>query len=218
MTKPGFRKGRSGGSQAPNTREGGDAFLSSSLFSQAQILHLMRNEFARARRHGVPLGCLVLAVDRLPQLVDLYGSELRQAVRAAVAGLVRDKTRGSDLLGATNDDRYLLVLPHTNLPQTRVVADRLHQLFAGVEVSIDGKSLALTLSIGVTACDDQKTLFFDTLLAQAEAALEFAATSGGGQVASFGESQLRGPSSVLGEADGPGERRRVDDRANGGVE
>jgi diguanylate cyclase (GGDEF)-like protein len=192
MTRPGFRKGHGGGAQARGGRDGGDGFLSSSLFSQAQILHLMKNEFARARRHQLPMGCVVLQVDRLSQLADLYGLELRQTLRSTIARLVREKTRGSDLLGATTDDRYVLVLPHTNLEQTRIVADRLHQLFQDVEVGVDGRPLALTLSVGVSAYGDQKsTLFFDTLLQQAESAAEFAARAGGDRVVSFGESQLR---------------------------
>lgn len=209
MTRPGFRKGRPGGAPAPGGRDGGDGFLSSSLFSQAQILHLMKNEFARARRHGIPMGCIVLQVDRLPQLVDLHGAELRQAVRSAVARLVREKTRGSDLLGATNDDRYLLVLPHTDLAQTHIVADRLQQVFAGVEIAVDGRPLALTISAGVSACVDQKTMFFDTLLGQAEAALEYAERAGGNQVVSFGERQLRDdtPSDGDGGSDGAGGER-----------
>ena len=209
MTRPGFRKGRPGGAPAPGGRDGGDGFLSSSLFSQAQILHLMKNEFARARRHGIPMGCIVLQVDRLPQLVDLHGAELRQAVRSAVARLVREKTRGSDLLGATNDDRYLLVLPHTDLAQTHIVADRLQQVFAGVEIAVDGRLLALTISAGVSACVDQKTMFFDTLLGQAEAALEYAERAGGNQVVSFGERQLRDdtPSDSDGGSDGAGGER-----------
>jgi diguanylate cyclase (GGDEF)-like protein len=200
MTKPGFRRGRPGGSQAPG-RERGDGFLSSSLFSQAQILHLMKNEFARARRHGIAMGCLVVQVDRLAQLVDLHGAELRQAVRSAVVRVVREKTRGSDLLGATNDDRYVLVLPHTSLEQTRIVADRLLQMFREVEIAIDGKPLAMSISIGVSACDDQKTMFFDTLLAQAESAVEFAANAGGDQVMSFAEAQLRGGGAPRGQGD-----------------
>jgi diguanylate cyclase (GGDEF)-like protein len=188
MTKPGFRRGRSGAGRA--TTNEGDGFLSSSLFSQAQILHLMKTEFARARRHGIPMGCLVLQVDRLAQLVDLHGVELRQLVRQAVAALVKQRTRGSDLLGATNDDRYLLVLPHTDLANSRLVAGRLNDAFRGVEITVDGRRLALTLSVGVASCEDQKTLFFDSLLAQAESALEFAMRRGGDQVASFGETQL----------------------------
>src|SRR5690606_4076495 len=124
MTKPGFRKGRPGGRTAGSSgaMAGGDGFLSSSLFSQAQILHLMKNEFARGRRHGVPLACVVLQVDRLPQLVDLYGLALRQVVRETLADLVRQKTRGSDMLGVANEDRYLLMLPHTGLEAARIVA------------------------------------------------------------------------------------------------
>jgi diguanylate cyclase (GGDEF)-like protein len=213
MNKPGFRKSRPGGPR-PKAEPEGDGFLSSSLFSQAQILQLMKNEFARARRHGLPLGCMMLQIDRLPQLVDLHGASLRSVVRAAMARLVREKTRGSDMIGTTNDDRYLVVLPHTNLTQTRIVAERLHGLFGEFEVAIDGRALALGLSIGITAFDDQKALFFDTLLAQSEAALEFAAGEGGDQVASFGETQLRGS---LGEGRGDtGERRRASDRDDNG--
>lgn len=204
MTRPGFRKGRPGGARAAG--DGGEGFLSSSLFSQAQILHLMKNEFARARRHGIPIGCVMLQVDRLPQLVDLYGVALRDAVRETLAGVVRQKTRGSDLLGASNDDRYLLLLPHTDSAQTRIVANRLHQVFGDAEVAVDGKALALTLSVGFTACEDQKTLFFDTMLAQAEAAIEFATHSGGNQVVAFGELPLRGEPGGGAAGDGQGVR------------
>lgn len=165
--------------------------MSNSLFSQAQILHLMKNEFARARRHGLPLGVVLLQVDRLAQLVDLHGASLRVAVKQAVARVVREKTRGADLMGTANDDRYLLVLPHTDAAQTRIVADRIHQVFASFDVTVEERPLHISISVGMTACDDRSTLFFDSLLTQAEAALEYAAQAGGDRVASFGETQLR---------------------------
>jgi len=189
MTRPGFRKSRPGGGRAAAAET--DGFLSSSLFSQAQILHLMKNEFARARRHGIPLGVVLMQVDRLAQLVDLHGAELRAAVKQAVARVVREKTRGSDLIGTTSDDRYLLVLPHTDLQQTRIVAERLHQVFSDVDVRVDGRELHLSISVGMTSCDDRATLFFDSLLSQVETALEHAFAAGGDRVVSFGETRLR---------------------------
>ncbi len=189
MTRPGFRKGRSVGAR-PGSSGAGDGFLSSSLFSQAQILHLMKSEFARSRRHGQPMACLVLQVDRLPQLVDLHGASLRQAVRQALAELVRQKTRGSDLLGVASDDRYLLVLPHTDVEAGRVVADRLHRLFGELDIAVDGRQLALSLSVGLSASGEQRTMFFDTLVAEAEAAADFAGAQGGDRVCSFGEMSL----------------------------
>lgn len=215
MTKPGFRKGRPGGTRSGGAPDGGDAFVSGALFSQAQILQLMRNEFARARRHDLPLGCILLQVDRISQLVDLHGAALRQAVRGAIAAMVRERTRGADLLGASNDDRYLLVLPHTDLAQTRIVAERLRSVFTTLTVAVDGRELALTLSAGIAATGDSNAMFFDSLVAQAGAALDHAAATGGGQVISFGELNLR-PTEGAGDAPGSGAEDAPDRRGGGG--
>ncbi len=190
MSKPGFRKGRPG-VRATGARDAGEGFVSSSMFSQAQILQLMKTEFARSRRHGFALGCLLLQVDRMSQLVDLYGADLRNTVRDTLSRLVREKTRGADILGVVNEDRYLLVLPHTNIEQTRIVAERLHAMFREYEILAEGRVLDLTLCIGLTATGDSQAMFFDTLVGQTEAALDYALRHGN-RIASFGETQLLG--------------------------
>ncbi|MCY2957061.1 MAG: diguanylate cyclase [Planctomycetota bacterium] len=191
MTRPGFRKGRVAAGKAIAAASPHEGFVSGALFSQAQILHLMKTEFARARRHHIPLSCMILQVDRLAQLIDLYGADLRLRVRETLARLVREKTRGADLLGTVSDDRYLLMLPHTDMANSRIVADRLHGMFSEFEIQVDSRALDLKLSIGLAASNDQQTMFFDTLIGQAESALEWAAGQGGNRVAAFGEVQLR---------------------------
>lgn len=220
MTRPGFRKARTGGRGG----ERAEGFLSGSLFSQAQILHLMKTEFARARRHGFPLGCVLLQVDRIQQLVDLHGAELRVAVRDALVRLVRERTRGADLLGATNEDRYLLLLPHTDAGACRTVGERLHALCSELEVTVDGRALALTVSVGISASGgEQQAMFFDTMVGQAEAALDWAIARGGDRVASFGETQLlaegsegRPPRGAGGDARGGADARGGGARGEGG--
>ena len=58
-------------------RFGGAGPVAGSPFSQSQILHLMKTEFARARRYGFPVSCMLVQVDRLDALVDLHGGALR---------------------------------------------------------------------------------------------------------------------------------------------
>lgn len=184
MSRPGFRKGTSGG--GPGRFAGtGPAHQPSGPFSQAQILRLMKTEFARARRHGFAIGCILMHMDRLTQLVDLHGSELRAEVRQALHKMVAEKTRGADHLGLVEEDRYLMILPHTALDATLSVAQRIHSAFRELEVTADGKTLALTLSMGVSATADQSTLFFDTLLEQAELALDTAIRRGGDRIVPF---------------------------------
>ena len=60
-----------------------------SLFSLAQIQHLIRVEFHRAQRYGYPLSCLMVGVDRLNQLRDLYGYDSKEAVLEEVIEILK---------------------------------------------------------------------------------------------------------------------------------
>ena len=91
-----------------------------------------------------------------------------------------------------------MLLPETPIDGARLVVERLRRGFADVEVVVDGKPLALTLSGGISAMQGKETMFFDSLLAQAEAAVERAEQLGGDQVLSFGECTLQGGADLPG--------------------
>jgi diguanylate cyclase (GGDEF)-like protein len=152
-----------------------------SLFSLAQIQHLMRVEFNRAQRYRYSIACLMLGIDRLGPLRDMHGYEAKEEVVSAVADLLRSATRGSDFLGRLPDDRLLAVVPHTNTAGVEVMGRRLcvgaHKLrFGG-----DGRVLSVTISIGASCQEPggEGTPYFDALLGSAEDALGEAQHSGG---------------------------------------
>src|SRR6188472_3551110 len=97
----------------------------SGLFSLSQIMHLMRVEFGRAQRYGYPLSVLVIGVDRLGHLRDLYGYDAKEAILDEVARLLQAETRTCDFLGRMLDDRLLAVVPHTDVDGARILAQRL---------------------------------------------------------------------------------------------
>ena len=145
----------------------------------------MKTEFARSRRHGLPLAVAIFNVDRLRSLVDLYGVELRDAVREALSKMIVGGTRSSDFVGTVSEDRFVLLMPHTDAEQAQIAAERVRARFAELTIRARGQELALALSGGVATNADKETLFFDTLLSQAELALDWAQHSGGNQVLSF---------------------------------
>ena len=83
------------------------------LFSPVEIERLMRAEFERAQRHKYPVVCMLIAVDRLGQLQDLYGCESKDEILQEVIGVLRSATRDSDTIGFLQDDRLLALFPHT---------------------------------------------------------------------------------------------------------
>lgn len=149
------------------------------LFSLSQIMHLMRVEFSRAQRYGYPLACMLISVDRLGYLRDLYGYDSKEAIVEEVSRLLRSATRTCDFLGRLADDRLLAVVPHTGEEGTQILGERLLSGVRELQFDSDGKQIQVTVSIGTSCLTDSKTLFFDSLLSAAEAGLADAEQAGG---------------------------------------
>jgi diguanylate cyclase (GGDEF)-like protein len=149
------------------------------LFSLSQIMHLMRVEFSRAQRYDYPLACLVISVDRLGHLRDLYGYDSKEAILEEASRLLQSQTRTCDFLGRLMDDRLLAVVPHTGSAGMRILGERLLRGVRGLKFESDGKDIQVTVSIGGACYSGGKTLFFDTLLKTAEGALAEASEAGG---------------------------------------
>lgn len=192
MTKPktGFRRTgdvdrRGGGALSGGSDPGDSAGSTGGPFSQAQIIHLMKSEFTRARRYGYPVSVILMRVDELGALTEKWGAAFRVALKRAITRVVESKTRGHDHLGAMSDGNYLLVLPHTGSEDSCRVAERVRGAVAGHPVSVASSEVEVRLSLGVASCSGGDTMFFDTLVSQAEMALESAALAGGDRVQLF---------------------------------
>jgi diguanylate cyclase (GGDEF)-like protein len=149
------------------------------LFSGSDIERLMRAEFDRAQRHKYALVVMLLAVDRLGQLQDLYGYESKDEILRAVVGTLRDSMRDSDQLGMMQDDRILAIFPHTTQEQGVVLARRILAGAKKLRFDRDGRSLRISVSVGVANNKSESANSFDTLIAVAEEGLVVADAGGG---------------------------------------
>jgi diguanylate cyclase (GGDEF)-like protein len=149
------------------------------LFTPAEIERMMRIEFERAQRHKYPIVCMLVAIDRLGQLQDLYGYESKADILEAVTGVVRSATRDSDYLGILQDDRLLAVFPHTSPESAGLLARRLLSGARKLRFDRDGRTVRVSLSIGVSHNRHPGTLSFDTLVGVAEEGLAVADAAGG---------------------------------------
>ena len=155
------------------------------LFNEAQILHLLKVEFARARRYRQPLSCALLSVDRLEEKADLHGPRIRGPLLREVMLFIRKAVRVSDFLGVYEREGVLLLLPHTDLEGCRILAERIKEEIKGKEFQVEGKSFQVTLSVGIASSMGKDLLFHDALLKGAERAWYFARERGGDWVASW---------------------------------
>jgi diguanylate cyclase (GGDEF)-like protein/putative nucleotidyltransferase with HDIG domain len=103
--------------------------------------------YEQAGRAGAPLSCVMIDVDRFKQINDRHGHTAGDQVLAAVADLLRVKSRNTDLVCRYGGEEFALVLPQTDLEDAAIIADR-------IRVALAEKPLAgvpVTASFGVSA-------------------------------------------------------------------
>jgi diguanylate cyclase (GGDEF)-like protein len=118
-------------------------------------------------------------VDRLGHLRDLHGYEAKEEVLSAIIAMLKSTTRGSDFLGRLADDRLLAVVPHTDIAGARAMAARLLAGADALDFEGGGRTLRVTLSLGISYSTEEATLFYDSMLQSAEDGLAEAVTAGG---------------------------------------
>jgi len=155
--------------------------LEHGLFSYTQILHLLKIEFSRARRYQYELSCVLIEIDRLGGLGDLHGAVVREQIETAVADLLNRYSRSCDFVGRLGE-RFVTVLPHTDGEGAKLLAKRLHDRIAELDVRVDGRPLRVSASVGVAVQDGDESIFFDTVLKRAEEALGSVVSKGGDSV------------------------------------
>jgi len=149
------------------------------LFTPAQLQRLMRVEFERAQRYRYPIVMLLVAVDRLAQLQDLYGTELKGQVLQALTRLLKSDLRGSDSIAALLDDRVVVLVPHTEPEGASSMAKRLLDGMRAHQFDCDGRQTHISVSIGGAHNQTRGEISFETMLEVAEGGLEVAARGGG---------------------------------------
>lgn len=153
-----------------------------SLYSVAQIQHVLRVEFGRAQRYRYPLVCFMVAIDPLGPVRDQHGYDAKEMLFDAVVGLLENATRTSDFIGRTPDDRLLAVLPHTNAEGARLLAQRLLQDAAALSLGGELRRTRVTLSIGAVSNEHEGLVYHDALYTATENALSDAIAAGGGRL------------------------------------
>lgn len=149
------------------------------LFVPEEIRALMRVEFERAQRYRYPVVLLAITVDRLAQLADLYGVEVKVEILDALVARLRASSRSSDFLACTWDDVVLVVVPHSEPQGSAALAKRVLKEARNLRLDCDGRSMRVTVSVGGAHNHRHEDVAFETMLEVAMAGNEVAQRGGG---------------------------------------
>lgn len=116
---------------------------------------LGRHVAARMRRE-IPdgLGLLLLDLDHFKQLNDTYGHLAGDDVLRATADTLRHVVRSDELLARYGGEEFVVVAPIATIEALEVLAERLRTAVEALSLSIGGKRVTLTASVGGAVITD----------------------------------------------------------------
>ena len=116
----------------------------------------LKETIAAAKRQNQPLCCIMSDIDYFKKVNDTYGHAVGDCVLKTVAKTIKKELRESDIPSRYGGEEFIFLLPHTNLSEAEIVAQRLKNAVENKKINIeeynikDIKEISVTISIGVS--------------------------------------------------------------------
>lgn len=134
------------------------------------------NAVADAHRSGLPLSLVFFDVDHFKHINDAHGHRTGDECLRIIALRTRNRLRRYDQFGRWGGDEMLVILPDTRLAEARGVAENLRSAINCRPLSINGRLLQVSLSLGIAELAAEEGA--EQLLERADAALYTSKSAG----------------------------------------
>ena len=129
---------------------------------------LLHREEARSRRSGDPIAFMYVDVDRFKSINDTYGHDTGDRVLRALAEVLQDEIRDSDVVVRMGGDEFLLILPGAHAA-TRSLEGRLERAIA--DAAVHSPLPPFKISLGSSYWEPRMKMRPHEVIMQADAAM-----------------------------------------------
>jgi diguanylate cyclase (GGDEF)-like protein len=155
------------------------------LYNFRAFQRRLREEWQRAERYAVPVSLVFLDLDHFKQVNDRLGHPAGDQVLREFATLVTGGARATDVASRYGGEEFAVILPHTDAPMARGVAERIRRAVQEFVFLEHSSPTRITVSAGVaTSTRDIDSM--EALVRAADRALYAAKDRGRNQVVDAG--------------------------------
>jgi diguanylate cyclase (GGDEF)-like protein len=155
-------------SRAQSTLENGrEAMVQdplSGLFTRKYVELQTAQALSQSARHGIDTSVMVFGFDGFAALGERFGAEMAEQVANRFAKMLAGKVRQEDSLGHFAAGQYAVVSPGTALTSCTTFAERVREAVELARISVQGQTVALTISIGLAGIPQDKVDSASSLL------------------------------------------------------
>ena len=123
-------------------------------YNRKYLKERLSAEVAHARRHGTKLALLMLDLDDFKGTNDRNGHLAGDAVLRQVAATVVGLIRIEDVFARFGGEEFVVLTRGDSVQNAAQLGERLRRAIGDTKVQHDGKTLGVTVSIGVAELDE----------------------------------------------------------------
>jgi diguanylate cyclase (GGDEF)-like protein len=150
------------------------------LFNHTTTTQLLENAIAGARRQGGVMSFAMIDIDRFKSVNDTYGHSVGDQVILALARVLQQRLRNSDVVGRYGGEEFAVILPGVMAEQAAKFLDQIRDDFSRVLFHGGEFEFSCSISIGVASFPQHMRL--ELLREAADKALYEAKRSGRNRV------------------------------------
>jgi two-component system, cell cycle response regulator len=102
------------------------------LYNFTFLKKRLKEEFLRARRYQTDLTLVIIGFKNLEKINEHFGSQIGNYVIMKMANNLLNKTRASDVLARSDNDRFYIILPQTDQQGGYFEAERIRVTLCGI--------------------------------------------------------------------------------------
>jgi diguanylate cyclase (GGDEF)-like protein len=107
-------------------------------------------EWSHAERHDLPLACALVDLDYFKRVNDALGHTAGDLVLKAIAQQLQANCRVTDYVCRYGGEEFCVLMRHTDEQGAAVWAEHAREAIAATAVIVDGRSLQVTASVGIS--------------------------------------------------------------------
>lgn len=140
------------------------------LLNMRGFMSILQREHDLAARYARQYNLILLDVDNMKLINDVYGHEAGNRTLKAVASVLRANTRSTDAVARFGGDEFVLLLVETDEKRAAEVVKRIQKSIGDTPLALHGELVQLQASIGCTNYPRNGTEYAQ-LLEDADAAM-----------------------------------------------
>lgn len=130
------------------------------------------------QRSASPYSLLMIDLDHFKKFNDSYGHQTGDIVLRSVADAIKTAARDADVCCRYGGEEFAVILPDTSASNAQVLAERIHRQVSKVSNNQATGRMPITVSIGISCADPDRTEHSKQLIEEADRALYQAKDNG----------------------------------------